>query len=525
MLKYILLVLLACCTFIAQAQTPNILLIIADDLGTDALNGYTTQTVKPNTPTLDSLRGIGITFTNAWASPECTPTRSNIMSGKYGTKTGVLSVPGNLDTSHISVLKRLKTDANDVYAKAVIGKWHISRPVDVQHPYQHGADYYMGFMEGFPDDYFSWQKTENNVTALANSYVTTTLTDRAISWTSQQTKPWLLWLAHAAPHSPFHEPPTAMYTIANATTDTRKYLAMVESIDYETNRLLSSMTTAERNNTLIIFIGDNGTPNNLLRDYPSGHGKSTVYEGGVRVPFIIAGNGVSRAGVQETALVHVADIYATILDIAGAEIAGGWYNSLSFKHLLTNSTKPTRDYNYAEVERNGVYSWAIRNVQYKLIDLGTGIQEYYDLLADPLEENQLNQESLTTEQAKVLADLKIEVSTIQTDWSCRDHIKNGDETGIDCGGSSCTPCKLNADELAQQSIKIYPNPSGGVVHIESEKNLKKIEVLDYLGRQIHSRDNLETTQISLDLSEYTSPVYILRITTTAGTFAIKMMKN
>ncbi|HIA37193.1 MAG TPA: sulfatase, partial [Flavobacteriales bacterium] len=77
-----------------RAQSPNILLIIADDLGVDALNGYNLGSINPTTPHLDSLRNNGLTFTNVWSSPVCSPTRAGIMSGKYGIKNGVKTVPG-----------------------------------------------------------------------------------------------------------------------------------------------------------------------------------------------------------------------------------------------------------------------------------------------------------------------------------------------------------------------------------------------------------------------------------------------
>ncbi len=119
---------LFCCS--SYAQNPNIILIIADDLGVDALNGYNVGSFDPATPHLDSLRNSGLTFSNAWSSPVCTPTRAGIMSGMYGSTNGVRTAPGNLDTTYISLLDALK-NSNPSYTAAVIGKWHISKPVNV----------------------------------------------------------------------------------------------------------------------------------------------------------------------------------------------------------------------------------------------------------------------------------------------------------------------------------------------------------------------------------------------------------
>ena len=113
-----------------SAQTdpeyPNIILVIADDLGVDVSNGYHQGNLMPTTPTLDSLRSIGLTFDNVISAPKCTPTRAGIMSGKYGVKTGVIGTPGNLDLSDPSIFKRLSEQTNNKYSNAVIGKWHIS---------------------------------------------------------------------------------------------------------------------------------------------------------------------------------------------------------------------------------------------------------------------------------------------------------------------------------------------------------------------------------------------------------------
>jgi len=500
-------------TFSVKAQSPNIILIIADDLGTDALNGFSSQNVLPTTPTLDSLRANGIAFTNAWAAPKCTPTRASIMSGLHGSKTGVLGTPGNLDLTYTSILNTLKTETNDAYAKAVIGKWHISQPVDVMHPFDQGSDYYMGFMEAFPTDYSAWDKTENNITAVDSSYVTTTITDRAITWTSQQTKPWLLWLAHAAPHTPFHVPPSHMYTIRNPeNNNTRKFLAMIESLDYEINRLLNTLNSAQKENTLIIFIGDNGTGGTVLRDYPTGHGKSTIYEGGIRVPMIVCGKGVTRKGEVETALVNVLDIHATILEVTGSELQGGLNNSLSFHHLLAGTTGVSRDYNFSEINEGGEYSWAIRNNQYKLIEFEDGTQELYDLVADQFEFSPKDISTLSPAVQAIKEDLEREAETRRTSWSCRDHIQNGDETGIDCGGSSCNPCTNSIGGIDNFKVELHPNPSTGKLTIESETPVSIIRIYNSIGQEVYRKNDIGR-RAELDLASLKADVYHVEIQT------------
>ncbi|MEM9936626.1 MAG: sulfatase-like hydrolase/transferase, partial [Bacteroidota bacterium] len=352
---------------------PNILLIISDDLGVDATNGYMQNAQMPTTPTLDSLRDAGIMFTNAWSTPICAPTRATIMSGKYGVKTGVLGVPGNLSLEHSSIFKELDNQTNNSYTHAVIGKWHLSSPIDLSHPEQHSVDHFEGLIRGgVGDDYFSWEKTTSDKqTIQVDEYITTHLTNKAIDWVNQQNQPWFLWLAHVAPHSPFHTPPDSMYTRDVVNTNLHRYMAMVESLDFEIARLLENIPPEVLENTLIIYMGDNGTPNSLLQAFPSGHGKGSVYQGGVNVPMFISGKGVSRTGVQEDALVQSVDLHATILEMAGVELEGGVFNSLSMKPMFTNTSFQERPYAYTENDE----AWTIRGERYKLINFNNGPQE------------------------------------------------------------------------------------------------------------------------------------------------------
>lgn len=420
---------------------PNVLLIIADDLGVDASNGYQESARLPNTPNLDALRSAGITFKNAWASPVCAPTRANIMSGKYGIKTGVLEVPGVLETTHTSIFKELESSTNGTYADALIGKWHLSgSSQDFSVIGEHGIDYFEGSSRGGLEDYYNWTKVSNGITSRETEYATTYYTDRAIDWIGNQNQPWFLWLAHNAPHTPLHVPPSDLFTTTNTNNDQGKYIAMIEAMDAEIGRLLSSMSADVLANTVIIYIGDNGTPNGVLQNFPNRHGKGSLYQGGVHVPMIVAGAGVTRQNEEENALVHATDIYATILELGGTELPGGIYNSLSFKHLLDHTNGAKRTYNYAEE----VDEWTIRNSQYKLIQFQNGSQEFYDLLTDPLEEDNLIN-NLTTEQVTIKAEFEAEGEQIRTGWSCNDFILNGDEVTIDDCSTIVTPADCAND--------------------------------------------------------------------------------
>jgi len=513
MKKFQLLILIGTVSIQSFSQSPNILLVIADDLGVDYTNGYHNSNLLPITPTLDSLRANGLTFMNTFSTAKCTPSRATIMSGKHGVKNGVPGTPGNLDTAHVSIFRAVEQETNGLYSDAVIGKWHISQPANPNHPYEHGADYYTGLLSSQVSDYYAWEHTHNGITAIDTNYVTTVLTDESIAWINTQNQPWFLWLAHVAPHGPFHVPPAALYNITATGTNARKYVAMIEAIDHELGRLFANIPSDERNNTVVIFIGDNGTPSNLLQNYPSGRGKGTIYQGGIHVPMIVCGQGVTRKGEKENALVHITDIYATVLELVGKDLPGGIYNSLSFKHLLDNSPGKTRDYNYSELAE-ATDEFTIRNKQYKLIEsITNGTQQFYDLLNDSLEIDDLMLNGLSTDQINSKADLEVEADQRRNFWSCRDHIQNGNEVGIDCGGTYCQPCPVigvNDHYTSKYDITIYPNPAQNELTISSELDNFRLELFTSWGQKILVVTSSEN-ETSIDLSTLSSGVYITKV--------------
>jgi arylsulfatase A-like enzyme len=369
---------------------PNILLVIADDMGLDATPGYTIGSIKPNMPTLQTMMNSGIRFNNLWSNPVCTPTRGTILTGKYGFRTNVLKVGDEMPTSEISLQRQLDNNGSG-YNHAVIGKWHLSS--DSNHLTNMGIDYYAGLLNGGVQSYTNWNLTENGQTNTSTEYTTTKFTDLAINWINQQSQPWFLWLAYNAPHTPFHLPPNDLHTQGNLPSDQASidnnpmpyYMAMLEAMDTEMGRLISSMSEAERENTVIIFIGDNGTPNQVVQEFSRSRAKGSVYQGGVNVPMVISGKDINRINAIEEALINTTDLFATILEFAGnstTEIN----DSKSFKGLLANSNTATRDYIYAEVGKdNGGTDYTIRNATHKYILFNNGSEALYNLSINPLE--------------------------------------------------------------------------------------------------------------------------------------------
>jgi arylsulfatase A-like enzyme len=404
---------------------PNILLIIADDMGVEASPGYSIGAVKPNMPNLQSMASKGITFDNVWAYPVCSPTRSSILTGKYGFHTGVLNAEdaSTIDASEKTLQSFLDEKTGSAYSHAIIGKWHLS-PGEPKRPTQMGVGYYAGLLGGGVSDYYRWSFTQNGSSGQFNGYITTKLTDLAILWIEDQSKPWFCWLAYNAPHTPFHLPPDEMHSQGSLPTDSASiaanplpyYMGMCESIDYQIGRLLDRLSPTELANTIIIFIGDNGTTGEVLQaPYTSGQGKGSLYQGGINVPMIISGKGVSRTNARETSLINSTDLFSTIADIAGTGVSS-YENSSSFKSMLTMEGILGRTYNYSEVlnaspNRSG---FAVRDARYKLIQFDNSRQEFYDLINDPYEQNNLIPSGLNTDQQNALDDLVAKASEIRS---------------------------------------------------------------------------------------------------------------
>ena len=374
-------------------SSPNILLIIADDQGVDASSQYSYSSDTPNTPTLNTLAEQGIIFDNVWATPACTTTRGTLITGQYGVNSGIDYVPAAMSTETQTLQRYIKSQTvSSNYQTAVIGKWHLggANP-DLDHPTNSGVDYFAGTIKGTIDDYYDWSLTEDGVQSNSNEYHTTKMTDLAIAWLgeqNQQNTPWFLWLSYVAPHSPFHLPPEHLHdrtdltgTAADINANKREYyLAMIEAMDSEIGRLLASMTDDERANTVILYVGDNGTPAAVIDHsvFEQGHNKGSLYEGGVKVPMVASGYGITRMNEREAALINSTDFFTSIANIAGSSLSQ-FKDSYDFTRLFDGSAPSLRQQNYSEFISNDVTGWAVRDEQYKLIELEDGSQSVFDI--------------------------------------------------------------------------------------------------------------------------------------------------
>tara|TARA_B100001248_G_scaffold26464_2_gene17317 strand:- start:2084 stop:3442 length:1359 start_codon:yes stop_codon:yes gene_type:complete len=402
---------------IAPESYPNILLIIADDMGRDATFGFSEGSLKPITPHINSIKNNGITFQNFWSYPTCSPTRASIITGKYGYRTGVKWAGDVLPSTERSLQKYIKEETGSRYNSAVIGKWHLSGNNSSLNRSAFGIDYYAGLMGGGLQNYFQWNLTNDQGTNLQSGYSSKIFTDLAMDWVGAQDQPWFLWLAYNAPHTPFHKPPSIMHNQGELTNYSEGidpmpyYLAAIEAMDFQIGRLINGLTQEERDNTIILFMGDNGTPNEVGQSpYPDNAVKGSLYQGGINVPLFVSGKGVQRTG-NDYNLLTSTDLFSTIAQLAGVD-SDEIHDSKSFMNLLT-ADDGQRAFQYSEMESPNASKWAISNGDYKLIVRANGAQELYDLVSDPYESENLIGAALSLEAIDAKTALEAELHVIR----------------------------------------------------------------------------------------------------------------
>ncbi|MEM7200754.1 MAG: sulfatase-like hydrolase/transferase [Planctomycetota bacterium] len=402
------------CGAAAPAQTgDNVLIVVADDLGVDQVAAYGEGGAPPRTTNVDALAARGVLFRNAWAAPSCSPARACLMTGRYGYRTGVGSPGAMLSANEISLPEALDT-AGSGYAHAWIGKWHLGG--GATQPNVAGWSHFAGLTGGGVRDYYRWTRTVNGQSAITTTYATTQIADDAIAWIQSQSGPWLCVLAFNAPHTPFHVPPAGLHSQTLTGTPTTNsiphYKAAVEALDAELGRVLASLGS-ELARTNVIFLGDNGTPRAVTEaPFVRNHSKGTPYEGGVRVPFVVAGPAVSAGGREVSSVVAIADLFATAGELIGHQLVAPVIksDSVSFAPYLANpSAGPQRAAIYAEGFTNGIDPLTdgfacVRDEAYKLIRRyaasGAATEELYHLPTDPFEGADLFSGGLTAgEQA------------------------------------------------------------------------------------------------------------------------------
>lgn len=311
------------------AASPNIVIIVSDDLGYGDLGCYGGKEIR--TPHLDALARDGVRLTSAYAAaPVCSPTRAALITGRYPQKSGFEWVirytekDRGLDTKHSVLAKQLQAAGYDT---ALYGKWHLGYR-DEFAPNAHGFTDFFGFLAADLDYYAHTDALgdpglyHNTKLVRESGYLTDLITARAEAFLMKSgKKPFFLQVAYNAPHWPFQPPDKPEVrtpkTYGPETGTRADYVAMVERMDEGIGRILKVLDDRKlRDNTFVIFVNDNGGER-LSDNSPLFHGKYTLWEGGLRVPCLARWPGKLPARHVCDVPIITMDLTATILAAAG----------------------------------------------------------------------------------------------------------------------------------------------------------------------------------------------------------------
>jgi len=322
----------------APADRPNILLIVADDLGWGELGCQGNPQIP--TPHIDSLAKNGVRFTNGYVSgPYCSPTRAGLMTGRYQNRFGHEFNPGpaeqavanfGLPLSETTFPQRLKAAG---YVTGMFGKWHLGYQPEF-HPLRRGFDEFLGFLGGAHRYFDAAADRANPIlrgTAVVDKmdYTTEAFARETVGFIERnRSRPWFAYLPFNAVHAPLEAPEKYLQRFAGIADERRRtFAAMLSSMDDAIGTVLAKLAELKlEENTLVFFISDNGGPTASIT---SGNGplrgfKSQTWEGGIRVPWMIQWKGRVPAGRVDDRPVIQLDILPTALAAAGVAVKPEW---------------------------------------------------------------------------------------------------------------------------------------------------------------------------------------------------------
>ena len=373
----------------ADFSRPNILFILADDLGWGDLRCYGNPVIE--TPALDALAQRGIRFTAHYSpSALCAPARAGYLTGRYNHRTGAVDVPSNRGLDRLDLSEKTFGDyfRHAGYSTALLGTWHNGLYHRDHLPHRRGFDVFYGFPNG-GQDYWKWNLLRNDAAAPHDGrYLTDALNDEAIALIRRRNaRPFALWLAHHAPHSPLQAPAALVRKYRerlgnDASEAVVVTYAMIEAMDTGLARVFQTLKDEGLwEQTIIVFTSDNGP---VLRRDPelgsqmrfnggfSGE-KESAQEGGIRVPGIVAWPGHIPGGRVVATPVHGCDWLPTLFSLTGRSAPTGAkpFDGLNLMPLLEGRPVPALAARPLLFQRNrfapvGYVNAAIREGRWKL---------------------------------------------------------------------------------------------------------------------------------------------------------------
>ena len=397
-----------------ESEKPNVIIVLTDD------QGYGDVGVRGNdkirTPNIDQFAREGIDFTRFYCSPVCAPTRASLMTGRCYYRTGIIHTSrggAKMHGDEVTLAERLRGAG---YATGIFGKWHLGDNYPMR-PQDQGFEKSLIHKSGGigqtpdkPNSYFNPLLWENGRQVNTDGYCTDVFTDAAIQFIEDnQGSPFFVYLPTNAPHTPLEvdKKYSAPYKEAGLDDTTAKVYGMITNVDENFGRLLKKLEDLNlRDNTIIIFLGDNGPQQKRYTAGLRGR-KSSTYEGGIRVPFFTQWPARFRQKRKIDRIAAHIDIYPTILEACGLETPdqpridgrsllpllegshSGWEDRTLF-FQCHRGLSPKRYQNCAAVTQQYKmvgFPNTFNNENLKTSD--NPVLELYDIVNDPGEENNI----------------------------------------------------------------------------------------------------------------------------------------
>lgn len=392
----------------AQGGTtrPNVLLILADDLGSRD-TGYLGGEIR--TPNLDRLAQQGVRFTQFYAFPLCSPTRAALLTGRspmrYGLAYSVVRpwAPYGLPLDEHIMPQTFKALG---YQTIMLGKWHLGHANRRLLPHARGFDHFYGHVNGAIDYYthlreggIDWQR--NGVSVREEGYTTELLAREAVRVITgrDRSRPLFIYLAFNAPHTPLQAPEDVIATYSHISDPKRRvYAAMVEVMDRAIGLVLDTLKRENMlENTLVVFASDNGGPTGAgARNDPLRAGKATVFEGGIRVPALMYWPGRLPANRKSDQVMTVQDLFPTLVSACGGrpQATKPLDGDDLWQVIQEGRAVSRKDLFFAVEPGDQTRQLAVRRGHWKLIrhiekQTGRRVDFLFNLAEDPLERTDL----------------------------------------------------------------------------------------------------------------------------------------
>ncbi len=404
------------------ARLPNIVLILADDLGYGDLSSYGAADLRSTR--IDELVGAGVRFDNFYAnSPVCSPTRAALLTGRYPDIAGV---PGVIRTHARNSWGYLSPRASLLpqplrtvgYQTGLIGKWHLGLE-SPNTPTERGFDFFHGFLGDMMDDYYHHRRHGINYMRRGTEaidpegHATDLFTDWSIDYLNARKKdgsPFFLYLPYNAPHTPIQPPQDWLDQVKarerGIDEKRARLVALIEHMDHSIGRIVDALkANGQYRDTLLIFTSDNGGQLDVGGQCgPLRGGKQDMYEGGLRVPFCAVWPNRIRAGSRSDRVALTMDLFPTLCEAAGAPVPPG-LDGASILPALLGRTQSDGERDLIFVRREGGMRYqgrdyyALRRGEWKLVQNSPFEPfELYNLRSDPKENRDLSSENRAVHQ-------------------------------------------------------------------------------------------------------------------------------